>query len=112
MVDQVTVELKMDNDMQKKMHTICGLLKELDNSKTREGATKVAKLVFDHMDLNHNGKLERKELLEDFRRIEVYEKMQMKTLFVTMTKEAQAEKLKEYEEEVKAGVVWFLNWYD
>lgn len=101
MVDEVTVKLEMDSDMQKKMKNICGLLKELDSAKTREVATKVAREVFDHMDLNHNGKLERKELLEDFRRIEVYEKLELKALFVSLTPEERANKLHEYEEEVK-----------
>jgi len=101
MVDEVKVTLEMDSDMQKKMKKICGLLKELDTAKTREVVTKVANEVFDHMDLNHNGKLDRKELLEDFRRIEVYEKLEMKALFITLTPEARAQKLHEYEEEIK-----------
>lgn len=101
MVDDVTVKLEMDSGMCKKMKKICGLLKDLDSAKTREAAMKVAKEVFDHMDLNNNGKLERKELLEGFRRIEVYEKLELKAKIESMSMHERAEKLHEFEEEIK-----------
>jgi len=64
------------------------------------------------MDHNHNGKLERNEMLENFRRLEVYEKMKLKALFIAMPTEEKETKLKQYAEEVKAGVNWFMEWYD
>jgi len=69
------------------MHVLYYLLKDLDNSETREVAKKIAHKVFDLLDLNHNGKLERAEMLENFRKLEVYEKMKLKALFNTMPKE-------------------------
>lgn len=51
-------------------------------------------------------------MLENFKRLEVYEKMKLKALLIAMPTEEKEAKLKQFAEEVKAGVKWFMEWYD
>lgn len=51
------MDMNMTPELEEKMHVIVELLGELDEAKDRESAATIGRAVFDHMDINKDGKL-------------------------------------------------------